>query len=116
MVDAPKIKPFSVEKFTLHGCDPRKCRTFLHTDAQYSCPTYTEKGPKPCMISGFHCGVNEIFDLLGCCPTQIHSYRHFRTTYWSHHQGSSSPKRMLGTLRYAFIQGMVWTVNGSQRT
>jgi len=26
---------------------------------------------------------------------------HFRTNYWSHHQGRSSPSRLPGTLRYA---------------
>jgi hypothetical protein len=75
-----------------------------------------EKGQKPCMISGFHSAVTEFFDLLGCYPVQIHNYRPLRTTYWSYLQGSSSPRRMLGTLRYAVTQGMVWVVIGSQRT
>jgi len=36
------------------------------------------------MISGFHCGVNEVCALLGLCW-------HFRATYRSHLEGSGSP-------------------------
>jgi len=38
------------------------------------------------------------------------------TTYSSHLQGWSSPSRMPGTVSCIIIQGMVWMVNGSQRT
>jgi hypothetical protein len=43
-------------------------------------------------------------------------YWHFRTLYWSHLQGSSSPRSMPGTLRYTVTEGMVWVVIGFQRT
>ena len=36
-----------------------------------------------CVISGFFCGVNELFTLLGCYTMYIDSYRRFGTTYRS---------------------------------
>jgi hypothetical protein len=45
------------------------------------------------VISGFRRGVTEIFALLGCYSTYIGSYGRFGTTYRSHLQGSSRPKR-----------------------
>ena len=43
-----------------------------------------------CVISGFFCGVNDIFTLPGCCAVLIGSYRCFGTTCRSHLQRSGS--------------------------
>ena len=43
-----------------------------------------------CAISGFRCGMNDVFPLLGCYAALfVVSYRRFGTAYRSHLQGSS---------------------------
>jgi hypothetical protein len=57
-------------------------------------------------VSGFCCGINEIFPLLGSYTAPIGSYRRFGTTYQSHLLGSSS---ILKTVPVGFPETFVTT-------
>lgn len=70
-----------------------------HPTNVFICKTNTWKQFASCVTWGFRRGLYEIFDLL-CCYAALSRYRRFGTTYRYNIQGSSSPCRLVNSLRH----------------